>query len=236
MPWEMRRRLYLARHGEVSYFDAEGQPYRPETVPLNEDGRRQAEAAARQLAEVALDRVVTSPLRRCVETAAILTAGRGLVSETREALREIQPGRLADIPEDTLEEAFLGAFGRAIDRDTRFLAGETFGSLQDRVLGCFRELMADRAWRNLLVVAHGGVNRTVLAHVLGLDFASFGAIEQDAGCVNIIDLDGDGRGLVRLVNHTPANPLKRGLELTTMERLFLQYRRPASQPAGGALE
>jgi probable phosphoglycerate mutase len=221
-----RRRIFLLRHGDVSYFDAQGRPYHPDTVPLNEEGRRQAQAAGDVLAGVPLDRVVASNLRRSQETAALVTAGRGLTLETREALREMRPGRLADIAADSLEEVFLGAFAGGISREKRFLAGETFGSLVDRVQACFQELLADSSWHNLLIVAHGGVNRTILAQALGLDLRGLGLFEQDPGCINILDVDRAGGWLIRLVNYTPYNPAKVGLELTTMERLYLQYRRP----------
>jgi probable phosphoglycerate mutase len=219
-----RRRLYLVRHGDVSYFDAQGRPFRPDTVPLNAEGRQQAEALARELAAVPLDRVLSSDLLRSRETAAILTAGRSLHLETREQLREIQPGRLADIPAQTTPAAFLRAFTNEFDRDARFLGGETFGSLADRVLGCFQELLADPGWRHLLLVAHGGVNRVILAQAFGPGLRGFGALEQDPACLNVIDVAQDGKCLVRLVNHTPYNPAKVGLELTTMERLYQQYR------------
>src|SRR5262249_14239396 len=111
-----------------------------------------------------------------------------------------------------------------IKPDTRFLAGETFASLVDRVLGCFHGLVQDPSWRHMLLVAHGGVNRVILAHALGLDLAGFGALEQDPACINILDVDDAGRWLVRLVNYTPYNPAKNGLEMTTMERLYMQYR------------
>jgi probable phosphoglycerate mutase len=220
-----RRRVYLLRHGEVSYFDADGRPVRPDTVSLNGEGRDQAQAAGRLLAEVPFDRVVTSDLLRSVETARIVIAGRELKIEERRELREIQPGRLADIPVDSLEHAFVGAFAGSVDRDARFLAGETFGSLIDRVLKCFGELFSDKNWRHLLIVAHGGVNRTILAQALGLDLRAFGAIEQDPACINILDGDDSDRFLVRLVNYTPYNAVKLGMDLTTMERLYLQYRR-----------
>src|SRR5262245_42918095 len=47
-----RRRVFLARHGEVSYFDASGRPFRPDVVPLNDEGRRQAAAVSEVLAAV----------------------------------------------------------------------------------------------------------------------------------------------------------------------------------------
>ena len=101
-----RRRLYLMRHGDVSYFDADGRPVRPDEVPLNETGLQQAEAARLELAAVSFDRVLSSDLPRSLTTAAIITAGQGITVEARPELREIRPGRLADIPLDGLQEAF----------------------------------------------------------------------------------------------------------------------------------
>src|SRR5262249_60390460 len=98
------------------------------------------------------------------------------------------------------------------------------GALWARVLACRGGLLAEPGWRHLLVVAHGGVNRTVLAHALGSGLAGFTALEQDPGCINILDVDDAGRWLVRLVNHTPYNAAKVGLDLTTMERLYREYR------------
>jgi probable phosphoglycerate mutase len=219
-----RRRIYLLRHGDVSYFDQQGKPFRPATVPLNREGRLQAEAAGRALAEVPLDRALASDLLRSVETANQIIAGRPLRLETCAEFREIQPGRLADIPADAVEQAFLLAFSGGIDRDTRFLAGETFGSLVDRVLSSLQLLLADPSWQHLLLVAHGGVNRAILGHALGLGLQAFGALEQDPGCINILDIDSAGRWLIRLMNYTPYNAAKKGMELTTMERLYLQYR------------
>jgi broad specificity phosphatase PhoE len=219
-----RRRLYLLRHGDVSYFDADGRPVRPDTVPLNDAGLRQAEAARQELAGVPFDRVLSSDLPRSRETAAIVTAGRALPIEARPELREVQPGRLADIPAGEVERAFLGAFAADITRETRFLAGEAFGSLLDRVLACLRGLLAEAGWRRLLLVAHGGVNRAILTHALGSGLAGFAALEQDPGCINVLDVDDAGRWVVRLVNHTPYNPAKQGLEMTTMERLYAEYR------------
>ena len=83
-------------------------------------------------------------------------------------------------------------------------------------------------------MAHGGVNRVLLAHALGLGLGGIGALEQDPCCLNIVDVDDAGRFLVRLINHTPYNTAKHGLDLTTMERLYLDYRRrvplPGSEP------
>jgi probable phosphoglycerate mutase len=218
-----RRRIYLMRHGEVDYFDAAGRPFRPDSVPLNEEGREQARAAARALAPLPLDRVLTSGLRRTVETAELTVAGRDLTLEQRTDLREIEPGRLRDLAPGEAEQAFLGALAGGLGADARFLGGETFGALADRVWPCFQAILADPSWQQLLIVAHGVVNRVLLGRLLGSGLNGLGMLEQDAGCINVLDVDTAGRCLVRLVNHTPANPLKVGLGLSTMERLYLQY-------------
>jgi broad specificity phosphatase PhoE len=221
-----RRRIYLMRHGEVDYFDAAGNPYRLDTVPLNAEGRMQAQDAARELAKVPLDRVVASCLARSVETANLVVHQRNLIVENRHELREIEPGRFADLAKktpDEIERLFLGALSCDLEPTTCFLGGETFASLRARVLLCYQELLSDPKWVQMLIVAHGVVNRMLLAHVLGLRYSGLGILEQDAGCINLIDVDDAGHGLIRLFNYTPANPVKAGMELTTLERLYLQY-------------
>jgi broad specificity phosphatase PhoE len=222
-PFPQRRRIYLMRHGEVSYFP-DGRPVPPEGVLLNEGGRAQARAAAHALAEAPIDRVVATGLPRTDETAAIVVGERGLTIETELALREIRPGYLSDIPPDALRRIFTEALTRPLTADDRFLMGETFGALQARVLPAYRALVADRSWRRLLIVAHGAVNRVILAEALGTGLESFGHLEQDPACINIVDLDEHGYGIVRMVNYTPYNAIKDGIELTTMERYFLEYK------------
>jgi phosphoserine phosphatase len=214
------------RHAEVSYFE-NGRPVPPDGVGLTEEGRAQAAAAARVLADVPLDRAVATGLPRTEETARIVLGDQGVPVETIPMLHEIRAGRLADIPPAELRGTFVEALTRRLTPEDQFLRGETFGALRERVLPAFRALAADPAWRHLLLVAHGGVNRVILADVLGADLDSLGHIEQDPACINIIDIDERGYGIIRLLNYTPYSPIKTGIELTTMERYFLAY-----QPTG----
>lgn len=220
-----RRRLYLMRHGEVNYFE-QGRPAPPECVHLNEQGRAQAAAAAHALADVSFDRAVTSGLPRTLETAAIVLGARALPVEIVPELREIRGGRLADIPAHELRRTFVDAMTRRLSAADTFLLGESFGDFRDRVLPAFHVLIADPSWSAMLLVAHGGVNRVILADVLGLDLHGIGHIEQDASCINLLDFDEPGYGIARLINYTPYNPLKDGLALTTMERYFLDFPPP----------
>lgn len=215
-----RRRVYLMRHADVRYTNAEGRFVHPDGVLLTEEGRRQGQAVGAALAAVPFDRAVTSGLPRTMETAALVLAGRGPVPQTKDELHEIRPGGPGAVAPGQFESTFLRALHRSVSREDQFLGGETWGSLQDRVLPCFRALLGDAGWEHLLVVAHGGVNRVILLDALGATLTSLDRIEQDPAALNILDVDGDGHVLVRLINHTAYDTAKAGLRETTMERLF----------------
>jgi len=56
--------------------------------PLDDRGRKQAAALAEELAAFSVDRVLSSPYDRCVQTVEPLAASKGLTVEVREELGE----------------------------------------------------------------------------------------------------------------------------------------------------
>jgi broad specificity phosphatase PhoE len=224
-----RRRIFLMRHGDVTYFDATGRAIDPETVPLNANGREQASAAGRVFAEqkIRFDRVIVSGLPRTVETAQRVLAetGQHIELEIEAALQEIRGGKLSNIPPADVEAAFLGVFDGIVPEETRFLDGETIGSLFDRVLPAIAALREDSSWDTVLLVLHGGVNRAILSHAItagGRTF--FGHLSQATGCINALDVGAAPRDWVlRTLNYAPPSPLHRDVRNTTMEMLYAQF-------------
>lgn len=212
------------RHAAVAYFE-DGRPVRPETVPLTGEGREQARAAAALLEGIRFDRVITSGLPRTLETARIVAPDAE--PESWPELREVEPGRLDDIPEDELERAFLEAWRGVVPEEAKFLGGETVGALLDRVLGALDRLLADPDWDLALAVLHGGVNRAIISHALTGGRAMFGNLEQSPACINVLDVGDDW--IVRAVNMTPVDLAHGGSRLRTMEELWGEFR-----PPGGA--
>jgi probable phosphoglycerate mutase len=229
-----RRRIFLMRHGDVTYFDDSGRTIDPETVPLNANGREQASAAGRVFAQqqVRFDRVIVSGLPRTVETARRVLAetGQQIDPEIEPAWQEIRGGKLGSIPLQDIEAAFLGVFDGIVPETTRFLDGETIGELFDRVLPAVAALREDASWDTVLLVLHGGVNRAILSHAItagGRTF--FGHLAQATGCINALDVGAAPRDWVlRTLNYSPPSPLHRDIRNTTMEMLyaqFIQYKR-----------
>ena len=225
-----RRRIFLMRHGSVTYFDAAGKPVLPEQVPLNDEGRSQADAAgaAFAAAKVRFDRVIVSGLPRTVETAARVLAvtKQQIEPETWPELHEIRGGRLSTIPDADLKRAFTGVFEGLVNPEQRFLGGESVGEMMDRVHPALDRLRADDSWDTVLLVLHGGVNCAILSLALTGQRLFLGGLAQEAGCINALDVGSDPRDwVVRFVNHVPPAPLQPGSRLTTMEQLFMQYSR-----------
>jgi broad specificity phosphatase PhoE len=230
LPATARRRIFLMRHGSVTYFDDTGKPFLPESVPLNAQGRAQATAAGRMFAAdgVRFDRVLTSGLPRTLETATrvLEQTGQRLPLDIWPELEEIRGGRLSTIPEDQLKQAFTGVFEGVVGEQQRFLGGESVGELMDRVHPAIARLRADPDWDTVLLVLHGGVNCAILSLALTGQRLFLGALAQTAGCVNALDVGADDKDwVVRFVNYTPPAPLQAETRSTTMEELYAQYRK-----------
>jgi len=217
------------RHGQVTYFDGAGKPHLPEQVPLTAEGRAQASAAGRLLAEVSFDRVITSGLPRTLETAqcVLAEAKQRQRIESWPELAEIKGGRLRDIPEDKLEQEFYGAFQGVVPEHVRFLRGESIGELMDRVHPAIERLAEATDWDLALLVLHGGVNRAILSYALTGSRMFLGNLMQAPGCINVLDIGGRAGvdWIVRGVNYAPTDVLQQETRMTTMEELLVQYRK-----------
>lgn len=225
-----RRRVYLMRHGSVTYFDETGKPFDPDQVPLNGLGRQQATAAGALFAahEVKFDRVIVSGLPRTVETATLVLqqTGQQCDLERWPEWEELRGGKLAAIPEGELHKAFTGAFEGVVPEERQFLGGETIGQLMDRVLPPLHRLRQESDWDTVLLVLHGGVNRALLSHALTGGRTFLGNLAQTAGCINALDVGSDPADWVlRFSNLSPPLLLQGDSRSTTMEVLFEQYKK-----------
>lgn len=230
-----RRRIYLMRHGFVDYTSEEVRRTRdPSVAKLTPAGEEEASAAGIALSEVHFDLAVCSGLARTRQTAEIVLAQHpdAPVLEEEKRFEELRSGQYINFHSaEHLAATMTFMFEQAGEPGAEFLpGGEKFADAMVRIMDGLSDLLARPGWATALVVAHEVVNRMVLASVIGAPLGASVGFEQDTGCINIIDFDlvpdesGNRtkieRGVIKAVNLTPANYLKNGMNLRSVEAIF----------------
>ena len=156
-------RLFLVRHGQTAW-NVEGRAQGHTDIPLDEEGMRQARIVGEVFAGVPLRRVISSDLRRSLNTAAPIAsaAGAQLVSDSR--LRERGFGGMEGRPFTELHQS-----APSVESST-FLTyrppggGESFQDVWDRLASFVDELAVIEG--DTAVVSHGGTTAILLAKLL----------------------------------------------------------------------
>ena len=198
------KKILLLRHGDIGADTDEKRFIGQTDLPLSDMGRHQAHYWRHCLAEASPDHIIASDLRRCMETALIIAAERGIPVTPRAELREILLGKWDGMTFRRVRDHWPDAFqnrGRDLAR-FRPPGGESFLDLQQRVIPPFEQAVL-RTGKLILIVAHAGVNRMVLCHLLGMPVENLFRIAQDRGAMNLIDWQ-DGRYRISALNLLPA--------------------------------
>lgn len=190
MPSDNRATLYLIRHGATASNERIPPILQGSGVDseLSELGRRQAESTGKLLQNIRLDAVFSSPMARAVATAKAIAASHGLSVSAIENLHEINVGRWEGLDWGTISDRTPEEYRRFMeDSGTHgYLGGESYQDVLDRVLPRIEQLIAENEGREIAVVAHKAVNRSLLAHLLGLEMGRAKDLPQDNCCVNVI--------------------------------------------------
>jgi alpha-ribazole phosphatase len=178
--------IYLIRHGEITSFKPRRYIGRQD-LPLTPKGRAQIARMAEFLSSQAIDRVICSPLSRCVQSAEIIEERLGVVPQVNPRLAEIDLGSWEGLTVAEVCERYPGQYearGKDIAR-FRPPGGESFQDLLDRTWPAFQAI-SSIANERITVVAHSGVNRVLLCRILDIPLTNLFRIDQDYGCLNIL--------------------------------------------------
>lgn len=168
--------VFLARHGETDW-NVTGRWQGHTDRPLSTRGRGQAEELAERLADIRLDAVYTSDLRRAWETAAPIARRLGLEPRQLPELREVDVGSWAGLTREEAAHRYPDGYRRWQEWGTGWDDGETYEQMAERVVGAVKRLAADHSGGRLLVVSHGGALRAVHACASGVDIRAFRRIQ-----------------------------------------------------------
>jgi broad specificity phosphatase PhoE len=183
--------VYLLRHGETTW-NAERRFQGTQNSPLSARGRHQVARLVEALRDVPVTAVYSSPLLRAQETARAVATAHDVVPAVVDDLRELEMGewenRLLD--DLALEDGARMQAWRDAPHTVRMPRGESLSDVQDRALRAFWDLAARHQGRAIVLLAHGGVNKTILLALLGAPLASYWRIRQSNACINLVEVDG----------------------------------------------
>ncbi len=185
-------KIYLVRHGETEWnkeYRLQGQA----DTRLNDYGRELAVITAEALNDIPFDVIYHSPLCRAEETAVILKSDRDIDIIPDERIKEMSfgiaegchIGAIKNNPDDPMYN-FLKHPGKYIPPEK----GESFEEVYARSADFIKEtiLPLEGKCENVLIVAHGAVNRTILNSVAGIPVSDFWNIRLKNCAVSIMDL------------------------------------------------
>jgi broad specificity phosphatase PhoE len=178
--------LLLVRHGQSEWNAAGLLQGQIAHVPLTELGHRQAVAAAAELAAgQPPEALISSDLRRAVQTAEHCAARTGLPVTTTPALREQGYGVLEGRPSRELWDLVDWT-----DPHWSAEGGESLAQLYARVAGYLATLLADPPAPVVALVTHGDTIRAAQAVVAGVGPGELPAVTPPNGSVTRLVLEG----------------------------------------------
>ncbi len=193
-------RLVLWRHGQT-VWNAERRFQGQSDIPLNETGQAQAERAARLLASLRPDLIVSSDLSRAASTAAALARLTGLEVTLDKDLRERHGGGWEGLNDAEIRARYPAEHASWSPPD-----GEPSAVVAERVAGALQRI-ADRLSENgrdgvsglAVVASHGAALRLGMSRFLGLPEELFNALGPLDNCS--WSVLGQRRGHWRLLEH-----------------------------------
>jgi broad specificity phosphatase PhoE len=189
-PVTMKQLLLFIRHGE-STWNAEGLlPGQLAGIALTDKGRKQAAALAESLTDLPISLLVSSPLERASETAAIIAARRDLTIQLEPRLMDTDIGQWAGKKHDELGKT--DPVWRAFVQNPAVAPEgvESFPTVQRRALEAVEYWRKqENAGKYVAFVSHADVIKVLIAHYTGLDAALAGKmlIENASASVVLID-------------------------------------------------
>jgi broad specificity phosphatase PhoE len=196
-------RLYLVRHGET-LANREYRYIGTRDDPLSAPGQTQAIQLAEALSVLSIAAVYSSPLQRTFATALPIAARHSLEVQQEDELRECDFGAWegltrAEVIERSPEDSQRL---REWEKNTSIAppGGESFETLQKRVVAAVERLAQPHPDQAILLVSHVGPIKVLLSTALGAPLSSAFRIFLDPATISVVDWRDAEHATVRLVN------------------------------------
>lgn len=194
-------KIHLIRHG-LTYWNADLRYQGHSDIELTPEGELQAELMAASFSDTKLQAIYSSDLIRAKSTALKLAAQKNLEVITNANFREINFGAWEGLRYEQIKakwqnlvEDFFNVPGEVCLPE-----GEGFNDVYNRAVPELTTLLQKHKGQEIAIVAHGGIIRVLLCHVLGLPLNNCWRIKQDNTAINTITYFKDDMCMLERLN------------------------------------
>ena len=186
----MRKDFYIFRHGQSTYNVAGRTQGQTNDSVLTEQGKEQAVLVGKKLKNKEIDIIVTSPLKRAMQTAELANQALNVPVETDEHFIEVNVGVVEGLHYTEIRDKFPDIFEKMHIPGTEFEnvcypEGETRKQVRERVFAGL-EMWAQKPNYKTVAVSSHGIMLSQTLTALGLD-----AVEVKNGAVLHIKKEND---------------------------------------------
>ena len=193
-------RIILVRHGHVEGISPERFRGRRD-IDLSDLGARQAQATAQRIArEWRPAAIYSSPLKRCLQTAAAIASVCRLSPTVLADLDDVDYGDWEWRTHEEVRAQWPALFEQwfSAPQLVRFPNGESLQEVVARAADVLRFVRERHERETVVVVGHSIVNRALLLQTLDQPLSAYWRIGQDPGSVSEIEIVGHGTTVRRL--------------------------------------
>lgn len=180
--------IFIVRHPEVENYK-ENIFNGTIDVDLSQKGHKQAEILYDFFKDKDIKVVFSSPMKRCLAVAEKFKKTCRVIIKNN--LKERSFGIFEGLSWENVEKLHPKKAKDFLNDPFfyRVQNGESFFNVKNRVIPEINEIL--KAGENTLIVAHGGINRVIISHLLDMKDESVLKISQDYACINHFITDGD---------------------------------------------
>jgi probable phosphoglycerate mutase len=204
-----------------------------EGIHLNENGRKQAAAAAERLATLPVKALYSSPVLRCRETAEFIATQQNLPVNILEDVGEVRYGHWEGKKIKKLAKKKEWFTVQFFPSRMKFPGGEALRQVQARGVDALEALAEAHDDNDLfVVVSHADLIKLVLAHYLGVHIDLFQRIIVSPASVSMLHLSKNGMVRVGRINDDgPLQPPAKPQEKRSSEKPNGQAEETAVSPS-----
>jgi broad specificity phosphatase PhoE len=182
--------VILVRHGQTDE-NVSGRISGQGPAPLNARGLEQARLAADVLASLGVTQLFSSPVMRARQTAELLHQRLQVPIMEMSELREVEYGEWEGKHFNDMRSHPIGQQVLHDPSAVAFANGERLTEVQQRGVQAIETIRQTYPQGIIVMVSHGDVIRTVLAHYLNMPFNEYRRINVDNGAISVMELFDD---------------------------------------------